>query len=101
MNSSKLETGQTVYDPRGVVEADPKPLAPRLPSLSGLRLGVLDNSKWNGGKLLRLTVARLEQDEALAEINFYKKESFSKNAAPQLIAQIAAENDAVLTAIGD
>ena len=38
---------QIVYDPRGVVEAEPKPLAPRVESLEGLRLGVLDNSKWN------------------------------------------------------
>ncbi len=101
MSSFELESGQIVYDPRGVVEAEPKPLAPRLATLAGLCLGVLDNSKWNGGKLLRLTVSLLERDESLAEVHYYKKESFSKNAAPELIEQIAAENDAVLTAIGD
>ena len=36
-----------------------------------------------------------------AAVNYYRKESFSKAADPALIAQIAAENDIVLTAIGD
>ena len=101
MSSFQLETGQVVYDPRGRVEAETKPLALRVASLTDLRLGVLDNSKWNGGKLLRKTIALLEQDIAFAEVRYYTKGSFSKNAAPELIEQIAAENDAVITAIGD
>ena len=101
MSSFQLETGQIVYDPRGVVEAEPKSLAPRVTSLEGLRLGVLDNSKWNGGNLLRKVVALLEEDETFTKIRFYKKESFSKNATPELISQIVSENDTVITAIGD
>ena len=42
-----------VFDPRGVVDLAVAPLAPRQPKLEGLRLGVLDNSKWNANKLLR------------------------------------------------
>ena len=76
-------------------------MAPRPTSLKNLRLGVLDNTKWNGGKLLRQTVSLLTQETTFEAVNFYQKESFSKNAAPELIAQIAAENDVVLTAIGD
>jgi len=34
-------------------------------------------------------------------VNYYVKESFSKDAAPELIEEIAAHNDIVLTAIGD
>ncbi len=101
MSPIQLETGQIVYDPRGHVEAKPQPLAPRVPSLTDLRLGVLDNTKWNGGNLLRKTIALLEQEAHFREVHYYKKESFSKNAAPELIDQIAAENDAVITAIGD
>jgi len=101
MSSFQLETGQIVYDPRGRVDAIPHPIAARVTSLDGLRLGVLDNTKWNGGKLLRQIVAALEQEITFAKIRFYKKESFSKNAAPELIEQIAAENDVIITAIGD
>ncbi len=90
-----------VFDPRGVVEAERLALAPRLRELNGLRLGVLDNTKWNAGRLLRKVTTRLGQQTALAAVNYYRKESFSKDAAPTLIEQIAAANDIVLTAIGD
>ena len=54
-----------VFDPRGVVEAEPLALAPRVTDLNGLRLGVLDNTKWNANRLLRKTAARLQQDHSL------------------------------------
>ena len=92
---------QTVYDPRGSVSATPRPVAPRIGSLDGLRLGVLDNSKWNAGKLLRRTVALLEKKHSFSSVNYYKTDSFSSPAAPELIARVAAENDAAVTAIGD
>lgn len=93
--------GPWVYDPRGVVATAPVALAPRVASLAGLRLGVLDNTKWNAGRLLRGIAAQLERDAGLAAVSFYRKESFSKNAAPELLDAIAADNDVVLTAIGD
>ena len=92
---------QFVYDPRGVVEAKQLLPAPRVASLDGRRLGVLDNTKWNAGKLLRRTAARLDERFGFAAVNYYRKESFSKAADPALLAAIAADNDIVLTAIGD
>ena len=97
-----IETDQLfVFDPRGVVEAEAKPLAARKHDLAGLRLGVLDNTKWNAGRLLRRTAALLAEEVPLAAVNYYRKESFSKNVEPALIARIVAESDIVLTAIGD
>jgi hypothetical protein len=90
-----------VYDPRGVVEAAPLVLAPRVKKLDGLRLGLLDNTKWNANKLLRGVRDRLARKHALGAVNYYRKESFAVAAAPGLIDRIAAENDIVLTAIGD
>jgi hypothetical protein len=90
-----------VFDPRGVVEAELMAQAPRARDLNGLRLGVLDNTKWNANRLLRKTVALLGQQATLAAVNYYRKESFSKDADPALIETIAANNDIVLTAIGD
>jgi hypothetical protein len=90
-----------VFDPRGVVEAEPTPPAPRLRDLAGLRLGVLDNTKWNAGRLLRKTVTHLAAQTNFAAVNYYRKQSFSTAADPSLIATIAADNDIVLTAIGD
>jgi hypothetical protein len=93
--------GVTVYDPRGRVEAERVMPAPRVAAVAGLRLGILDNTKWNASKLLRKTAGRLAERDAFAAINYYRKESFSKPADPNLLSTIAAENDIVLTAIGD
>jgi hypothetical protein len=90
-----------VYDPRGVVQAAPLALAPRASTLAGLRLALLDNTKWNAGKLLRGVRERLAQKHAFGAIRYYRKESFAAVAAPALIAEIAAANDVVVTAIGD
>lgn len=92
---------QPVYDPRGVVGAEKKNIAPRVRSLDGLRLAILDNTKWNANKLLRGARDRLAQKHAFSAVNYYRKESFSLAAAPELIDRIAEENDIVLTAIGD
>jgi len=92
---------ETVFDPRGRIDVEQVPLAPRAATLQGLRLGILDNTKWNANRLLRKTAALLKDGQGLAATNYYKKESFSKYADPALIAEIAANNDIVLTAIGD
>jgi hypothetical protein len=95
------EVFELVFDPRGVVEAPRIAPAPRVAALDGLRLAILDNTKWNGGRLLRKTAARLDERFGFAAVNIYRKESFAKVADPALIAAIAADNDIVLTAIGD
>ena len=90
-----------VYDPRGVVEASPMTTAARVSALEGLRLGLLDNTKWNANKLLRGVRDRLAEKHGFGAVNYYRKESFSLNARDELIAEIAANNDIVVTAIGD
>lgn len=90
-----------VYDPRGGAEARRVAPAPRVAGLAGLRLGILDNTKWNASRLLRKTVAQFGDRFGFAAVNYYRKESFAKVAEPALIKEIAANNDIVLTAIGD
>ena len=90
-----------IYDPRGVVEASPLAAAPRVKQLRGLRLALLDNTKWNANKLLRGVRDRLAQKHGFSAVNYYRKESFSLAATPALIREIAAGNDIVITAIGD
>jgi hypothetical protein len=92
---------RTVYDPRGAVGTESRTQASRVESLDGLRLGILDNTKWNANKLLRQVRDDLQSAHKLKSVNYYRKESFSRFADPKLIEQIRAENDIVLTAIGD
>ena len=90
-----------IYDPRGVVEAAARATAPRVGKLDGLRLGLLDNTKWNANRLLRGVRDRLAQKHRFGAVNYYRKESFSSAATPALLEQIASANDIVVTAIGD
>ncbi|MDB5822680.1 MAG: hypothetical protein JWR21_1384 [Herminiimonas sp.] len=90
-----------VYDPRGRVDAENRTLSARVKDLNGLRLGILDNTKWNANKVLRLVRDELMQRYEFKDVNYYRKESFSRFAAPELIQEIAANNDILLTAIGD
>ena len=91
----------TVYDPRGVVAAQQRSLSERTNDVKGLRLGVLDNTKWNANKLLRALRAELEAAHGLKPAGYYRKESFSRFAEPRLLDEIRANSDLVVTAIGD
>ena len=93
--------GIPLYDPRGKIHAEHRDPAPRVASLDGLRVGVLDNTKWNGWKLLERTMAILGDEVRFASVQRYKKESFSSVADDALLARIAAENDIAITGIGD
>ncbi|MSQ21387.1 MAG: hypothetical protein EXR39_18050 [Betaproteobacteria bacterium] len=94
-------SGMRVFDPRGGVVAAAMHCAPRAKELAGKRLAILDNTKWNANKLLRGTRDKLVAQEQFGSVTYYRKESFSSNAAPALIDEIVANNDVVLTAIGD
>jgi len=89
------------YDPRGIVQAEARPLAPRVADLRGLRLGVLDNAKMKAGKLLTYTADILNEEFAFSQVNTFVKRGFSYTADPEMIGQIAASSDVVITAIGD
>ncbi len=90
-----------IYDPRGVVHVEHRELAPRVAATSGLRLGILDNTKWNGRRVLERTAEIIRETAPFASVTRYSKASFSVNAEDELIARIAAENDVALIGIGD
>ncbi len=93
--------GPEIFDPRGEVSVKPRSPAPRVADLRGLRVAILDNSKWNAGALLRHIGTRLERDYSPAAVTYFCKESFSRVAAPEILAEIAASSDLAVTAIGD
>ena len=91
-----------IFNPCGEVSKNTRPLSTRKNRLSGQRLGILDNSKWNANKLLRGSAQELSEIIDFSKINYYvKPHGFSNDAPEQLLNQIAEENDIVLTAIGD
>ena len=94
-------TVMRLYEP--VAEAEPEALhlAAPLADPRGRVIGLLDNSKWNAGKLLAALGERLRREHGVADVVVRKKPTFSRPADEKLLAELGETCDAVVTAIGD
>jgi uncharacterized protein YhfF len=68
---------------------------------SGLRLGVLDNSKGNADHLLRFIVEGVKAAVPVASVVSLRKDSVSLPAPGAILDQLAAEADFVVSAMAD
>ena len=86
--------------PEGGQTHGPRHLAPRLSSLAGKRLALLDNNKVNARELLTAFGEQLKAKFGITEIKMWRKPT---SAAPApFIAEITAwKPDLMLTASGD
>ena len=75
--------------------------APRLPTLAGTRLGVIDDSKRNADVLLEELVELLRTRYEISDVKWHRKPSASKPADPEVIREMAESCDAVIVAVGD
>ena len=75
--------------------------APRLPTLAGARLGLIDDSKRNADGLLAELSEILRTRYEIAGVQWHRKPSASRPADPAALAALAQDCDAVVIAIGD
>ena len=76
-------------------------LAPRLSSLWGKRVGLLDNSKSKADRLLDTVAAILNTRYGFTNIVHRRKPSASKPVAPEAIKELATTCDLVIVGVGD
>jgi hypothetical protein len=88
-----------VLSPFGATPDRVEPLARRPPSLGGLRIGVLDNSKPNADVLLGRVAERLAARAPGARIRRWQKPGASHPAA--MLDEIVAAADVLLTGSAD
>ena len=67
----------------------------------GLRLGILDNSKGNADHLLRFIVAGVKALVPVASVVTLRKGSVSLPAPQDILDQLSAEADFVVSAMAD
>ena len=91
----------SVYTPIGKVVKQMFDLAPRVPTLDGLVLGILDNNKWNAQKLLRQLETEFRARYSLKDVIYVRKPYFSRPAFPDMITQLTVGADVVITALAD
>lgn len=77
------------------------PLPSRPASLSGRRLGFLNNGKINADVLLRYLEEILRQQYQIATVVWATKPGPSQPALPAVIDELVAQCDLAITAIGD
>ena len=75
--------------------------APRLPTVAGFRLGIIDDSKRNADVLLEELAEVLRTRYEIADVRWHRKPSASRPADPAAIRELAETCDAVVIAIGD
>jgi len=90
----------TVLDPTAKASGKAIPLAPPIESLSGRRVGLLDNSKCNVTPLLDHVEAILRSDYGVAEVVRRRKQDSSRPVSEATLAELGA-CDAILSAVGD
>lgn len=98
-NLAKLTIGDiAVYAPTGAVDTRSKVLAPRLKTLRGARIGILDNCKEFADIVLSGVAEALSREHGAAEVRFWQK---SYLGVPSPYAkEMAAQCDAVINGVG-
>jgi hypothetical protein len=97
-----MSAPELLLDPTGMADdAQDATLSPRPVSLSGLTLGLLDNTKPNSTMLLEEIAAQLRAHYGAGEAKLYTKDYFGTPVSDELLARIVDECDVVITAVGD
>jgi len=100
MKKDQCETieGVRVYVPTGAANATPQALAPRLKSIKGARLGILDNCKEFADIVLRGVADVLRARHGANDIRFWRK-AYLGIPSP-FAGEMAAQCDAVINGVG-
>ncbi len=94
-----MSPDQILLDPTSEISPEKKPKIDRPGKLDGLTAGLLDINKPRGDEFLD----RIEEllGEKGISVNRYKKERFSRVAAPELRSRIAEECQVAIEALAD
>jgi hypothetical protein len=76
-------------------------LATRLATLRGKRIGLIDNSKTNAGRMLDAIVTILDTQYGFSNVVHHRKPSASKPVAPEVIDDFLKMCDLAIVGVGD
>jgi hypothetical protein len=90
-----------LIDPTAAPVARTVPLAPRPADLRGLRLGLVENTKFNSDTLLLKLADRLRERHGVTLTHVARKRSPSHEVEETAIATLKARSDVVISGVGD
>ena len=96
------ETRERLLDPTGESDlATNTGLMPRLRSLQGLRVALLENTKPNGAVLLQHVGRELQDNYGVREVRMFRKGYFGTPVEESVVQQILRNSDFAVAGIGD
>ena len=90
-----------VFDPTTQAKEEKIDFVPRPTSLSNLRMGLVDNSKFNSDKLLIRIAAILEKDYGAKNHIIRRKHNAGVPAHEEIINEFVSDCDIVIAGVGD
>jgi hypothetical protein len=92
---------RTVFDPTVPQPAQAFAYAPRPPSLYGLRVGLVENTKINSAVILRKVAQRLEAGYHMTMVHLERKRSPGHSVSEEALALFRRKTDFVISGVGD
>ena len=90
-----------IFDPTSAPVVRDIRMAPRPADLRGLRLGLVENTKFNADALLLKLADRLRERYGMTMTHMARKRSPSHEVDETAIAQLKTRSDVVVSGIGD
>jgi hypothetical protein len=90
-----------LFDPTAPPAPQTVTLAPRPAELSRLRIGLVDNHKFNADRLLLKLADRLAREHGMTMVHMTRKRSASHEVDEAAIAALKRQADFVVSGIGD
>ncbi len=89
-----------LLDPSGEIRTERRTLAPRLPSLRGLTVGIIDDCLGNSNFLLDRVGELLGEEHGVAEVLYRKKPNLSAPTPPAIFNEVREHADFVVVGLG-
>ena len=91
----------TIVNPTAEDVTERFALAPRVASLSGVRVALIDNSKHNADLFLDTLATLLVRDHVVAKIERYRKACPSVPTPPEVLRRLLEASDAAVHGVAD
>ncbi len=90
-----------IYDPTTEATGRKISFVPRPKSLKGLRVGLVDNTKYNSDQILLRVAGILEREHGAKTHLIRRKKSSGSAPSPELLAEYKANCDVIVAGVGD
>ncbi len=90
-----------IFDPTNPAEEKRFEFAPRPKSLNNLRIGLVDNTKFNSDKLLIKIATILEKEYGAKNHIIGRKHNAAVPAHDEIMNEVASNCDVVIAGVGD